>query len=250
MEIEWIKIRTNIFDHRKIKQIETLPDGDAIIVIWLKMLCLAGATNNDGLIYLTKDIPYTDEMLASEFHRPLALIRLALQTFEQLGMIERYDSVYAISNWEKYQSLEGAEKVREQTRKRVENWRERQKQIGNVTSNVTGNVTVTQKEKEKEKEKERSKEKEIEKEKESFKKEINQERSDEKAKRFTPPTIEEVSSYIAEKGYSVDADRFIDFYESKGWMVGKNKMKDWKASVRTWQNSRKESSKNRGGRFG
>lgn len=57
--------------------------------------------------------------------------------------------------------------------------------------------------------------------------------------RFTPPTIEEVEGYIKEKGYTVDAQRFIDFYESKGWMVGKNKMKDWKAAVRTWQQREK-----------
>jgi len=58
--------------------------------------------------------------------------------------------------------------------------------------------------------------------------------SKEKAKRFIPPTVEEVENYCKEKGYSVDANRFVDFYESKGWMVGKNKMKCWKAAVRTW----------------
>lgn len=53
-------------------------------------------------------------------------------------------------------------------------------------------------------------------------------------RRFTPPTLEEVQAYIREQGYAVDANRFIDFYSSKGWMVGKNKMKDWKAAVRGW----------------
>ena len=53
-------------------------------------------------------------------------------------------------------------------------------------------------------------------------------------KRFRPPTLEEVQAYIREQGYAVDANRFIDFYSSKGWMVGKNKMKDWKAAVRGW----------------
>ena len=53
-------------------------------------------------------------------------------------------------------------------------------------------------------------------------------------KKFIPPTPDDVRKYIAENGYSVDADKFVDFYESKGWMVGKNKMKDWKAAVRTW----------------
>lgn len=53
-------------------------------------------------------------------------------------------------------------------------------------------------------------------------------------RRFTPPTPEEVESYCREKGYGIDPERFVDFYESKGWMIGKNKMKDWKAAVRTW----------------
>lgn len=55
-----------------------------------------------------------------------------------------------------------------------------------------------------------------------------------KEKRFAPPTLENVRGYCQEKGYNIDAERFIDFYESKGWMIGKNKMKDWKAAVRNW----------------
>ena len=62
-------------------------------------------------------------------------------------------------------------------------------------------------------------------------------------KRFTPPTIEEVKAYCQERGNSVDAETFVDFYESKGWCVGKNKMKDWKACVRTWENNRNNNNK-------
>lgn len=54
------------------------------------------------------------------------------------------------------------------------------------------------------------------------------------AVRFVAPSLQEVSDYISEKGYAVDARQFVDFYESKGWMVGSNKMKDWRAAVRTW----------------
>lgn len=54
------------------------------------------------------------------------------------------------------------------------------------------------------------------------------------AVRFVAPSLQEVSDYISEKGYTVDARQFVDFYESKGWMVGSNKMKDWRAAVRTW----------------
>ena len=60
-----------------------------------------------------------------------------------------------------------------------------------------------------------------------------------KSSRFVPPSLEEVQAYISEKGYSVNAEAFINFYESKGWMIGKNKMKDWKAAVRTWQSKEK-----------
>lgn len=58
--------------------------------------------------------------------------------------------------------------------------------------------------------------------------------------RFSPPSLDEVRAYIAERGSAVDAQQFIDFYACKGWMVGKNRMKDWKAAVRTWEKRRKE----------
>lgn len=57
---------------------------------------------------------------------------------------------------------------------------------------------------------------------------------------FVPPTLEEVKAYCIERNNKVDADRFIDFYSSKGWMVGKNKMKDWKACIRTWEKDSKD----------
>lgn len=56
-----------------------------------------------------------------------------------------------------------------------------------------------------------------------------------------PPTVDEVRDYCTEKNYSVDPERFVDFYESKGWMVGKTKMKDWKASVRLWERGNQKS---------
>lgn len=63
------------------------------------------------------------------------------------------------------------------------------------------------------------------------------------AKRFTPPTVEEVEAYCTEKGYGVNAQRFVDFYESKGWMIGKNKMTKWKSAVATWEHKDREQGK-------
>lgn len=68
-----------------------------------------------------------------------------------------------------------------------------------------------------------------------------EEEEEKSQKRFCPPTIEEIDSYVKAKGYKVNAERFFYFYESKGWKVGKNKMKSWKASVATW-NTKEESS--------
>lgn len=140
-DVRWIKIYTNMFDNRKIKQIEKLPEGNALLVIWLKLLTLAGNVNDSGFVYFTKDIPYTDQMLATEFDMPLSTIQLALNVFKQYEMIDITDDLLKISNWEKYQNVEGMEKIREQTRKRVASYRKKQKEIA---CNVTSNATVTQ----------------------------------------------------------------------------------------------------------
>ena len=115
-EIKWIKLSTDIFNNRKIRQIESMPDSDAILVIWFKILALSGTINESGMLMITKDIPYTDEMLANQFGRPLNTVRLALRTFEQFGMIEVTDNIFRVSNWEKYQNIDGMDKIREQNR--------------------------------------------------------------------------------------------------------------------------------------
>ena len=124
-EIKWIKIATNMFDNRKIRQIEVLPDGDAIIVIWVKLLCLAGNLNEQGYLYFTKEVPYTEEMMSVQFNRPISTVRLALNTFEKFGMIEIIDDLIKISNWEEYQNIEGMDKIREQNKIRKRRQRER-----------------------------------------------------------------------------------------------------------------------------
>ncbi|PMR92563.1 DnaD domain protein [Streptococcus intermedius] len=139
-EIKWIKITTDIFDDEKIRLIDALPEHDAILVIWFKILTLAGRQGGNGLLMMNNKVHYTDEMLAAIFNRPITTIRLALQTFEQFGMIEIINGIISLPNWEKHQNVDGMEKAKEQTRKRVARYREKQKQLlenGNVTCNVT-----------------------------------------------------------------------------------------------------------------
>lgn len=219
-DVKWIKITTDIFDDEKILLIESLPDGDALIVIWFKLLCLAGRQNNKGVFMLNDRIPFTEEMLATIFRRPIQTVRLALDTFESFGMIETIDGVITIPNWEKHQNIEGLEKIREQTRKRVVKFRANQKL---VECNATSNATVTQGN--------------------ATDKNREDKNRKEKSSKFTPPTLEEVRAYCKERNNAVDAQRFLDYYTANGWKVGKNPMKDWKAAVRTWERGEKKDKK-------
>lgn len=126
-DVKWIKLATNIFDNRKIRMIESMPDGDAIIVMWVKLLCLAGNINDSGMIYFTKELPYTDQMLSTQFNMQLTTVQLALKTFEQFGMIEVIDNILHISNWEKYQSVDRLSEIREYNRIAKQKSRAKQK---------------------------------------------------------------------------------------------------------------------------
>lgn len=137
MDVKWIKLSTDLFNNRKIRQIERMDDGDAIIVIWLKLLILAGEINDGGEIYFTKEIPFTEESLAVELGRERGLVALALRTFEAYGMIVIEEHSISVRNWERYQNVQELDKIREQNRNRQQKFRSKKK------DNVTDNVTVT-----------------------------------------------------------------------------------------------------------
>lgn len=126
-DVKWIKIAVDIFDNRKIKQIGSMPEGDSLLLMWVQLLCLAGNVNDGGFIYLTKEIPYTDEMLATQFNKPISIVRLALKTFEQFGMIEIINNMIFLSSWEKYQSTDRLATIREKDRERKRRKREAEK---------------------------------------------------------------------------------------------------------------------------
>lgn len=168
-DINWIKLRVDMFDDEKIKIIQSMPEGDAILVIWIRIIALAGKCNAKGLVLIEDEFPYSDEMLATIFNKPLATVRLALGTFEKFRMIERTEKGIYISNFEKHQNTEGMEKIRERARIRKQREREKKRALleadntpalpenssenpetlpENVTDNVTSHVTsrVTERE--------------------------------------------------------------------------------------------------------
>lgn len=151
-EVSWIKLKVGMFDDSKIKYIEALPERDTIITIWVKLLTLSGKYNEQGYIMLSENLPYNKEMLANEFNRPINSIRLAIQTFETLGMIEKVNGVIKVTNWEKHQSLDSKAKHKEKNKLRQQRYRERQKKLLEEKSNVTVTLCNDTEEEEKEEE--------------------------------------------------------------------------------------------------
>ena len=127
-DVKWIKITTDIFDDEKILLIESLPDAYAIITVWFKLLCLAGKQNNSG-VFVMGQMPYTDKMLATIFRMKESTVTMALQTFEQFGMVEIVDGVITIPNWGKHQSLDAYEKKKIRDRERIARKRAEQKAL-------------------------------------------------------------------------------------------------------------------------
>lgn len=140
-DVKWIKLSVDMFNNRKIRQIEFMPEGTSVLIVWVKLLCLAGQCNDNGRIYLTKEIPYTEEMLSQQFNTPLTTIRLAFSVFQQFEMIDIESDVIHISNWDVYQNTEGLEKIREQNRIRKRKQREREKQALLVSRDMSRDVT-------------------------------------------------------------------------------------------------------------
>ena len=218
-DVKWIKITTDIFDDEKILLIESMPSSDSIITIWFKLLILAGKQNNNGVFMMSNKLPYTDEMLATIFRRDINTVRLALSTFEKFGMIEIVDNVITIPNWGKHQNLEQIQARKEYQKEYQREYRKKQKEIAledkkHLHKHLREqNVDTLEKDKEEDIDK----------------------KENTKRKNFIPPTVDEVKEYLDSVGSQVDAESFVAFYESKDWMIGKNKMKSWKAAIVTWE---------------
>ena len=140
-DVKWIKITTDIFDDEKILLIESLPDAYAIIVVWFKLLCLAGKQNNSGVFMIGDKMPYTDKMLATIFRMKETTVQLALTTFQQFGMVEIIDGVITIPNWGKHQNLDQLQARKEYMQNYMREYRERQKLLtGSVDCKVNSKV--------------------------------------------------------------------------------------------------------------
>ena len=226
-DVKWIKIAINMFDNRKIRQIETMPDGDSLLLIWVKLLCLAGNVNDGGYIYLTKEIPYTDEMLATQFNKPLPTIRLALKTFEQFGMIEVINNMILLSSWQKYQNTDKLEEMREKNRARQKRYYDRQKEKLLAEHNLTLGITSSNA---------LDIDKDIDRDIEKDLSNLSYAAEAENLSTFQQhPTLQEVQEFVKQKNLHINVLKFYDYYEKTGWKTKSGQpITNWKGKVYQW----------------
>lgn len=124
MDIQWIKLAVQFYKDEDIRLIrKTMPDGDTITLMFVMLLAMAGERNQSGCI------PYTDEELSVLLDIPINTVRLGLRVMLEKEMIDNRDGIIHITNWDKYQSVDGMERIREQNRERVRRHRENQKAL-------------------------------------------------------------------------------------------------------------------------
>lgn len=231
----WLKLKRDFFKRHDIQIIESMPNGKDYILFYLKLLC--ESVDHDGNLRFSQEIPYNEQMLATITNTNIDIVRSAIKVFTQLRMMEIMDDgTYYMAEVQKMLGGETywAQKKREQ-RERLEAPQDDEEGdvVGHCPTMSNESPTCPSKSKSKSLEKEL----EGELEEEDVVPDINVGHTARPARsaRFTPPTVEEVYAYCCERKNNVSAQRFVDYYSSNGWMVGKNKMKDWKAAVRTWE---------------
>lgn len=225
----WLKLDRNFFKRHDIRIIEEQANGKDYILFYLKLL--VESIDHEGHLRFSDTIPYDEKMLSVVTNTNIDIVRSSIKLFSELKLMEIFDD-RTIYMTETYKMLGESTSTH-----RVQAFREKQK-LNMIETQ--GNVTETLHETEKELEKD------IELEKDN--KDICDLKSPtpiikQASKVFKKPTLEEVKAYCIERKNNVNPERWFDFYSSKDWMIGKNKMKDWKAAVRTWEQESSNRSK-------
>ena len=219
----YLRLKDNFFDSDELKILESMKDGYLYSNILLKLYLRS--LKNDGKLVVNDRIPYNAEMLASVTGHQVGTIKQALSMFKELGLIEILENgaIYMLD----IQNFIGKGST-EADRQRIYDRRisdERKQRKLTQSRNLEEIFEKSTPEIEIELEKEIKIEKEID----------SSASTTTKRKRFEKPTLSEIKEYCIERNNNVDAQHFYDYYESNGWKVGKNSMKNWQAAVRTWE---------------
>lgn len=212
----WLKLKSDFFTSIAMKKLRRIAGGDTYTIIYLKLQLLS--LKDEGTLFFEGVEPSFHEEMALALDEDAENVRATLIFLEETGLIKKVsESEYMLTQVPYLLGSEG------DSAERMRRLRSKKASLGDGT--VTKRDALVTKS---------DTEIDIDIEKDI---EIDKER--EKKKRFTPPTLQEVKDYCLERGNNVDAQRFVDYYTSQGWKVGKHPMKDWKAAVRTWERNSK-----------
>jgi predicted phage replisome organizer len=217
----WLQLKEDFFDEDAIDWLEEQPNGKEYSLFYLK-LCLKSLRTNGVLIRRVGNmlVPYDHTKLGELTKTNPDTVMVAMNLLINIGLVQKLENgelyLTQVENMIGSQSKSAFKKQQQRIT--------RQKEIAQIEGGQEADNCPPDIEKEIEIELEE----EIEIEPEAEKKKG-------KAKRFTKPTLADIQAYCIERNNNVDAERFYDYYEANGWKVGKNSMKDWKASVRTWE---------------
>jgi len=214
----WLKLKRDFFKRHDIKIIESMDNGKDYVLFYLKLLL--ESVDHEGELRFSATVPYNDKMLATITDTNIDIVRSAVKIFSELGMMDRFDDgTLYMDQVTTMLGFETSDAIR------MRETREKKKQllIAHGESEQCSKPFEN-----------RSPELELELDKEIDKEEDTVKPS---STHFQKPTLEEVEKYCLERRNGIDASRFLDYYESKGWLIGKTKMKDWQAAVRTWERS-------------
>lgn len=215
----WLKLKKDFFKRHDIKIIEDMENGKDYILFYLKLLC--ESVDHSGSLRFSDTIPYSEKMLSTITGTNIDIVRSAMKVFTSLEMIGILDD-QTIYMREVEKMIGGESDSAERVRRHRALKEAQSLQCNGVVTICNTDIDI---------------EKDIDKEQE---KEVCADESADtpqtkQVKRFSKPTVEEVAAYCKERNNNVDPQRFWDFYEAKGWKIGKSPMKDWKACVRTWE---------------
>ena len=273
-QLHWIKLSTDLFGNPKIRCLMALPEGQSAVLLWVFLLTAAGRTNDGGRIGLTDTLPYTPDTLAVQVGLPKETVEAGLEQLFAFDMLRVDPEGFLwIRSWEEHQEKPAqAEPQDERERNRIRKAKSRaaknnqspapepsdacsaevteavtEKPVTchtDVTEDVTEKAVTCHTDVTADVKKSHSPNKDIDIEAES---EAEAELllsaggrppalSDKKQKNiFRPPTVEQVAAFCKARGSRVDPRQFVDYYTANGWRVGRNKMSDWQAAVRTWE---------------
>ena len=241
----WIKLRTGFFDEDEIDWLLSQDNGCQYVVLY-QMLCLKTANSNGSFSTKVGEIivPYdVGKIVRDTKYFDYDTVVVALELYKKLGLVyEDSNGSLVISNFTQMVGSESASK--DALKKREYRKRLKERSVDNALDN-TEDIEV---------DKNRTncpteyRDKSIEiRDKSIDKRDKEKDKDKRKSNRFAPPSVEDVRTYCIERGNNIDPDKFVDYYTGNGWMVGRNKMKDWKATVRSWERNNYSNNKKQNG---